>query len=159
MPSRATLADTNIMAAIHAQAFTAPEAWGRDVFSLQLALPNVFGLLHPAVGMILVRIAADEAEILTLAVIPEARRRGVGATLLREATTLLPPMGVYTVFLEVSVANIAARELYNRAGFTQVGRRPHYYSNNADALILRLDLKNNMDRKDLALIRPDSSPA
>ena len=59
----------------------------RDVFSLQLGLPGVFGLLHLSGGMILVRIAADQAEILTVGVAPEARRNGIATTLLSEATT------------------------------------------------------------------------
>jgi ribosomal-protein-alanine N-acetyltransferase len=140
MPYRTTLADIDVMASIHASAFTGSDAWSRDVFSLQLALPNVAGLLHPSGGLILLRLAADEAEILTLAVDPGVRRGGIGATLLREATTLAAAMGARTVFLEVSIANIAAHRLYAQAGFIQVGRRPHYYSDNSDALVLRLDL-------------------
>jgi [ribosomal protein S18]-alanine N-acetyltransferase len=136
----ATQADSNVMALIHAAAFPAPDAWSRDVFSLQLALPNVFGLLHPSGGMILMRIAADEAEVLTLAVAPAERRAGIGAALLHEATIRAAALGARAVFLEVSVANIAARQLYFRTGFVQAGRRPHYYSDNSDALVLRLDL-------------------
>jgi ribosomal-protein-alanine N-acetyltransferase len=140
MPYRATPADCHVMAAIHASAFATPDAWSGDVFGLQLALPNVFGLLHPSGGTILVRVAADEAEILTLAVSPNVRRGGIGAALLREATTRAAKMGARAVFLEVSVANITARQLYTRAGFIQAGRRPHYYSDGSDALVLRLDL-------------------
>jgi [ribosomal protein S18]-alanine N-acetyltransferase len=128
------------MAAIHGASFVAADAWGRDVFSLQLALPNVFGLLHLSGGMILVRVAADEAEILTLAVAPRVRRGGIAAALLCEATTRAAAMGARAVFLEVSVANIASRQLYTRAGFVQAGHRPHYYSDRSDALVLRLDL-------------------
>ena len=130
------------MAAIHANAFAPTDVWSRDVFSLQLALPNVFGLLHPLGGTILVRVAADEAEILTLAVDPGVRRTGIGAALLDAAMTLAASMGVRSVFLEVSVANITAYRLYSRTGFVQAGRRPHYYSDNSDALVLRLDLES-----------------
>ncbi len=137
---RATTADSEVMAAIHATAFAVPDAWGRDVFDLQLALPNVFGLLYSCGGMILVRVAADEAEVLTLAVAPDMRRTGVGRLLLREATSRVAAMGVRVVFLEVSVANITARQLYTSSGFVQAGLRPHYYSDNSDALVLRLDL-------------------
>jgi [ribosomal protein S18]-alanine N-acetyltransferase len=128
------------MAMIHASAFPRTEAWSRDVFGLQLELPNVFGLLYLSNGLILVRVAADEAEILTLAVEPSVRRSGIGGILLREATTRAEALGARTVFLEVSIGNIAARRLYTRAGFVQVGLRPHYYSDNSDALVLRLDL-------------------
>jgi len=140
MLCRAALTDCKLLAAIHATAFAGPDAWSPDVFSLQLALPNVFGLLYSSGGMILVRVAADEAEILTLAVIPNLRRGGIGRMLLQEATACSVTMGVRTVFLEVSVANITARQLYTSAGFVQVGRRPHYYPDHSDALVLRLDL-------------------
>jgi len=138
--SRASSADCDVIAVIHNAAFGVAEAWSRDVFSLQLALPNVFGLLDPAGGMILVRIAADEAEILTLAVAPAVQRGGIARGLLGQATTLAEKMGVRSVFLEVSVTNIAAQQLYLRSGFTEVGRRPHYYSDRTDALVLRRDI-------------------
>jgi ribosomal-protein-alanine N-acetyltransferase len=141
MPRRATQLDTEVLAAIHARAFSAAEAWSRDVFDLQLAMPNVFGLLHPDGGLILVRVAADEAEILTLAVVPGVRRRGLGRVLLLEATDTAATLGVRAVFLEVSVANIAARALYTKAGFVQAGQRRQYYSDLSDALVLRLDLE------------------
>jgi ribosomal-protein-alanine N-acetyltransferase len=142
---RAAPADAEVMAAIHASAFPPADTWSRDVFSLQIALPNVFGLLHEAGGLILVRVAADEAEILTLAVSPDVRRGGIGAALLREATTLAGTAGAQTIFLEVSVANSTAHRLYTRAGFVQAGRRRHYYSDRSDALVLRLDLGEGRD--------------
>jgi ribosomal-protein-alanine N-acetyltransferase len=144
MMYRATVTDIDVLAAIHATAFSRADAWSRDVFDLQLAMPNVFGLLHRSGGTIIVRVAADEAEVLTLAVVPEIRRSGVGATLLREAVSQAAGLGAHTVFLEVSVTNIAARGLYSKAGFIQVGRRRHYYSNNVDALVLRLDLDSSV---------------
>jgi ribosomal-protein-alanine N-acetyltransferase len=132
------------MAAIHAAAFGVPDAWSSDVFRLQLALPNVIGLLEPAGGLILLRIAGDEAEILTLAVEPGIRRRGFGMTLLAEATTIAAASSVHSVFLEVSATNIAAQQLYCRSGFMQVGRRPNYYSDQSDALVLRLELNSTV---------------
>ncbi len=140
MTYRAAEADCDLIAAIHAAAFGAPDAWSRDVFSLQLALPNVFGLICPRGGMILVRIAADEAEILTLAVRPELRRGGIGSALIADATVRAAAMGAARLFLEVSIANRAARLLYARMGFVKAGTRPHYYSDNSDALVLRRDL-------------------
>ncbi len=137
---RATRTDIDVMATIHAAAFPAADAWSRDVFDLQLALPNVFGLLDESGGLILMRVAGDEAEILTLGVAPGARRRGLGYILLIKATELIVYHGASAVFLEVSIANIAARSLYTKAGFMEVGRRPQYYSDRSDALVLRLDL-------------------
>ena len=137
---RTTRTDIDVLAAIHAAAFPPADAWSRDVFDLQLALPNIFGLLDESGGLILVRVAADEAEVLTLAVAPAARRGGLGYILLIQATEMVSRMGARTLFLEVSVANIAARGLYTKAGFTEAGRRPRYYSDGSDALVLRRDL-------------------
>ncbi len=110
------------------------------MFDLQLALPNVIGLLHGEVGMLLARVASDEAEILTLAVTPAARRRGVASQLLEAATVRLAAAGATVAFLEVSVKNTAALKLYLGQGFAQVGRRVAYYSDRSDALVLRTDL-------------------
>jgi hypothetical protein len=70
MLRRTIQADIEVMAAIHAAAFAPADAWSAEVFDLQLAMPNIFGLLHQKGGLILARVAADEAEILTLAVVP-----------------------------------------------------------------------------------------
>jgi ribosomal-protein-alanine N-acetyltransferase len=140
MLRRATQADIDALACVHAASFEAADTWSRDVFDLQLAMPNVFGLLRPMDALILVRIAADEAEILTLAVAPQARRRGSGHALLMAAASIAASQGARAFFLEVSVANIAARALYTKAGFVRAGQRPHYYSDGSDALVLRLDL-------------------
>lgn len=137
---RATPSDGAVMAAIHATAFPPADAWRADVFSEQLALPGVFGLLHPSGGMILARVAADEAEILTLAVAEEARGIGIAAALLQQAATIAASLGAAAVFLEVAVTNTAARAAYARAGFQPVGRRRAYYADASDALVLRLAL-------------------
>jgi [ribosomal protein S18]-alanine N-acetyltransferase len=136
----AGVAHAATMAAIHRAAFPPNEAWGSDAIALQLALPGVFGWLDQRGGMILARVAADEAEVLTLAVAPEARRQGIGTTLLETALRLARVRGARTAFLEVSDANTPARSLYKRAGFTLAGRRPRYYADGTDALVLRRTL-------------------
>ena len=136
----ATQADAGLLATIHKAAFATAEAWSQDVFSLQLALPNVIGLLHGEDGLVLARVAGGEAEILTLAVMPAARRHGVAMGLLQAAIARLVASGAAVAFLEVSVENTAAMRLYLRQGFTQTGRRPAYYSDRSDALVLRMDL-------------------
>lgn len=139
-PHTATIAHAAILAAVHATAFPPRERWGIDAISLQLALPGVFGFLHPRGGMLLARATADEAEILTLAVEPRARRQGIATALLREALAEARKRGAGSVLLEVSVTNMAARVLYGRAGFVEVGRRPRYYADGTDAIILRVAL-------------------
>jgi ribosomal-protein-alanine N-acetyltransferase len=135
-----TLADAAILATIHGAAFPPDEAWSHNVFSLQLALPNVIGMLHGNVGLLLARLAGDEAEILTLAVAPAARRLGVATQLLEAAIVRLAASGAAVAFLEVSVKNTAALRLYLGQGFARVGQRPAYYSDRSDALVLRIDL-------------------
>ncbi len=130
-----------VLAAIHAAAFAAAEAWGADAMRLQLALPGCFGWLRPdAAGFVLARVAADEAELLTLAVLPAARRRGLGAALLAAAAREAARRGARALFLEVADGNAGAQALYGAAGFAPVGRRSRYYPGGADALVLRLGL-------------------
>ena len=136
----ATPAHAAILAAIHAESFPAPERWGPDAMALQLEQPNCFGHIDPAGGFILARIAADEAEILTLAVAPERRRAGSGRALLSAAIVTATRYGAKSMFLEVSLTNEAAQALYQRLGFTQVGRRRRYYPDGGDALVMRRDL-------------------
>jgi len=133
-------ADAAVLAGIHAAAFAVPDAWNSDVFSLHLALPNVIGLLAAEAGFVLLRTAGEEAEILTLAVVPSARRCGLASALLKAATVRVSEAGAIVVFLEVSIKNTAARALYLQIGFTEVGRRPRYYSDRSDALVMRIDL-------------------
>ncbi|MBU8536900.1 GNAT family N-acetyltransferase [Falsiroseomonas tokyonensis] len=130
-------------ASLHAAAFPPGEAWGADAIALMLDLPGAFGLLRPGAGFVLARVAADEAEILTLAVHPAQRRAGLGSALLAEAMAGAVLRGAAAMFLEVSERNAAGRALYAAAGFAEVGRRRRYYPDGADALVLRRDLKNH----------------
>jgi ribosomal-protein-alanine N-acetyltransferase len=128
------------MAAIHASAFQPPEAWGPDAFALQLEAPGAFGLICEAGGLILARVAGGEAEVLTLAVHPSARRRGAARALLQAAMRRAAAAGAERMLLEVASDNAAALGLYAAEGFRQVGLRPRYYASGADALILRAEL-------------------
>lgn len=125
-------------AAIHAAAFPAAEAWSASAFATLLASPGVHGLIDPAGGLVLVRQAADEAEILTLATMPVVRRTGIGQALLVAAVQWARGAGAVRVFLEVSAANAAAGALYAKVGFTECGRRRRYYLDGNDALVLQL---------------------
>lgn len=128
------------LAAIHAAAFPPREAWGEDAIALQLAMPGVFGLLDQRGGMILARVTEDEAEVLTVAVAPQIRRQGVATALLAGAMAAAREQAARTMVLEVAIGNAAARSLYVRAGFVEAGRRPRYYADGGDALILRARL-------------------
>jgi ribosomal-protein-alanine N-acetyltransferase len=130
-------ADAPALAALHAAAFPPDQAWSADTIALLLALPGAFGLWREGAGLVLARMAGDEAEILTFGVVPEARRRGHGGSLLREAIGAARAKGAGAMFLEVAAGNAPALALYAREGFAEVGRRRRYYSDGADALVLK----------------------
>jgi ribosomal-protein-alanine N-acetyltransferase len=91
-------------------------------------------------GFILIRVAADEAEILTLAVALVARRKGRARALVAQAAQAAAEAGATRLYLEVGVGNDAARGLYAGLGFRETGRRAGYYRVSGkppeDALIL-----------------------
>ncbi len=95
-------------------------------------------------GFIMSRLAADEAEILSVAVARAWQGRGLAGRLLDLHLRRLAGLGCRAVFLEVDEHNRAAIRLYNRAGFREVSRRANYYpaaeGNSAAALVLRRDL-------------------
>ncbi|WP_292024553.1 MULTISPECIES: ribosomal protein S18-alanine N-acetyltransferase [unclassified Brevundimonas] len=134
-------ATPDALAALHAEAFSAP--WDARAFADLLAQPGVL-LRIEADGFILIRVVLDEAEILTLAVRPGARRQGLGRRLVERACVAAKDAGAETLFLEVAEDNAAARVLYARAGFVEIGRRKAYYAGpdgrRIDALVLHRDL-------------------
>jgi ribosomal-protein-alanine N-acetyltransferase len=140
MISQATPAHAAALAAIHASAFPPRETWGEDAIAIQLALPGVFGLIDDRGGMLLGRSAADEAEVLTLAVVPSARRQGIATALLHAARAQVAAFGGVAMLLEVATGNAAALALYERERFIEVGRRRRYYADSSDALVLRMNL-------------------
>jgi ribosomal-protein-alanine N-acetyltransferase len=92
------------------------------------------------VGFIMSRVAADEAEILSVAIAPARRGRGFSRPLLDFHLRSLAGLIARTVFLEVDEHNAPACRLYGGAAFHEVGRRRGYYQGGAAALILRRDL-------------------
>ena len=128
------------MAAIYAAVMPDGDAWDAAAIAAQLDLPGTFGLIDPEGGMVLARVAADEAEILGLAVVAEARRRGRGTALLAAAEAAAAAGGAAVMYLEVADHNAAARALYRRAGYVRSGLRRGYYHDGSDALVLRKPL-------------------
>jgi len=126
------------MAAIHAVAFP-DETWDAASFRTLLSQPGVCGLIDPRGGFLLLRVAADEAEILTIGV--AETRRGIGTDLMQAAIGRAKSLGAAVVFLEVAAANAAALGLYKSLGFAPAGRRAKYYANGDDAVILSLRLE------------------
>jgi ribosomal-protein-alanine N-acetyltransferase len=139
--------DLGAMTRLHAECFV--EAWSAESLGRLLTAPGAFALLAEvkgrAAGFVLVRTAAGEAEILTIAVSPTHRRTGLGRALVEKAALRAAADGATALFLEVSVANDAARALYTASGFGEAGLRKGYYAAVGgtpalDALILRRDL-------------------
>jgi ribosomal-protein-alanine N-acetyltransferase len=145
----ATRADGAALAALHAAAFDAP--WSADDILRFAEDRGGFALIAagdetgaPPAGFILCRLIAGEAEVLTLAVRPDKRRRGLARALLEAAMTLAGPTAT-AMFLEVAADNPGAAALYAGAGFETVGRRAGYYGRSGgsvDALVMRRALNS-----------------
>lgn len=145
-------AEAEAVADIHADAFA--RAWsaddfsalmsGRGVFALAARRESIFGLRRLS-GFVLVRVAADEAEILTIAVRATRRGGGLGRQLMEESLRRLYRERVASCFLEVDGDNAAAIGLYRSLGFETVGERKGYYQRpdggEAGALVMRLRLR------------------
>jgi ribosomal-protein-alanine N-acetyltransferase len=142
----ATLRDAPKLAQLHGASFH--RGWGEGEFEGMLAERNT--LVHrlrsgrKVIGFAVSRMAADEAEILSIAVAPNHRGRGLSHNLLLTHLGHLAGRGVRTVFLEVEENNQAARRLYDRAGFAVMGRRERYYrepdGQQLNAVLMRRDL-------------------
>lgn len=146
-PVRAEDADS--LARVHGASFDA--GWSADDIAALLRADGGFGLaaLDDAgaiVGFILARGAADEAEVLTMAVSPACRRQGHARVLVEAAARLAGVRGARSLLLEVAVDNHAAIGLYRAAAFAEVGIRRRYYAragkDAVDAMVMRRDLNN-----------------
>ena len=144
MIHRARPEDVGDLALLEGLAF-GPEAWSAASLAGQLADADSWLALirHPdgwlQASMILRR-AADEAELLRVGVHPSARRRGLAAALLAHGCTWARQRGAGRLFLEVSAANHVAIAFYRAQGFSRCGRRRAYYGPDEDALLLELGL-------------------
>jgi ribosomal-protein-alanine N-acetyltransferase len=143
---QARLRDAARLAQLHGASFH--RGWGEAEFEGMLTERNT--LVHrlkagrKIIGFAVSRMAADEAEILSIAVDPGYRGRGLSRNLLLTHLGHLAGRGVRTVFLEVEENNQPARRLYDRAGFAVAGRRERYYrepgGQQLNAVLMRRDL-------------------
>lgn len=128
------------MAALHARCFRAPRPWTAAEFAALAADPLAFLLTEGDAGFLAGRAVAGEAELLTLAVAPEARRRGLGRRLVERFVYQARLRSAGAAFLEVSAENPAALALYESSGFRTAGRRRGYYTDGTgralDALVM-----------------------
>lgn len=142
-----------VLAQLHRACFERP--WETAAFVGLLDQPHIFAWLasddERPCGFIVMSIAADEAEILTLGVLPDHRRHKIADQLLRDFLTSPVARDVTRVHLEVAEDNQPARAFYQTKGFRVAGRRPAYYRGTltkdkdahpaVDALILTLEVK------------------
>ena len=143
----ATRTDADALARVHAAAFAA--AWSADDILRFAEDPGGFALIADEAGeaaaFILCRVMAGEAEVLTLAVRPTFRRRGIALALL-EAALGLAARTAQAMLLEVAADNPGALALYARAGFRTVGQRAGYYARAGaaavDAIVMRRALNS-----------------
>jgi ribosomal-protein-alanine N-acetyltransferase len=149
---RADVSDCLVLAEIHASAFR--RGWSDAEFEALLLQPGAYAVIanyrsalgkSMAAGFILYRLAADEAEILSIAVTPACRRRGIGRILIEDALRHLYREGARNIHLEVEDSNVAAIGLYRRAEFRESGRRSGYYTQGretpAGALVMLRQLR------------------
>lgn len=131
------------MARLHATAFADTRPWSEAELTTLITATGAI-LVTDDTGFALGRVAAGEAEVLTIAVDPTARRQGHGAALLSQLEEQARAHGADAIFLEVAANNTAARALYDRAGYCQVGLRAGYYKNATaapvDAAVLKKQL-------------------
>ena len=119
-------------------------AWSVEGFEAELRRPDGRGFVaRDASGTVrgygIARLLADEVEILSLVVDGALRRRGLGRRLLEALLVAGARSGAQVAHLEVRVGAAAARALYAAAGFGEIGRRPRYYADGEDAMLLRRD--------------------
>ncbi len=130
-----------MLAQLHKASFN--PAWDEDAIISLLTSSTMAWLGYiddqPS-GFVIIRIAADEAEILSIAVLPDARQHGLGRTLLTTAFEGAVQSGAISMFLEVARSNEPACQLYESVGFAHIGVRERYYSNDEDALVFRRSL-------------------
>jgi len=145
-----SIVHARVISVLHGACFE--EAWNEKSICEVLNMAGTTGFIAGAdvetpQGFILFRVAADEAEIISIGVIPAARKNGLAKILLRASIKGAAMRGAAKMFLEVATDNTAARALYETARFRIIGKRPGYYdraSGKLDAIVYSLNI---LDKK------------
>jgi ribosomal-protein-alanine N-acetyltransferase len=142
--------DAALLAGIHAECFE--DHWSEVSFRSLLESAGVFGLLachstgRQVASFILMRVAADEAEVLTLATLPARRREGLASAVASAAMDQAKKGGALRLFLEVAETNLPGLQLYKKLGFEAVALRARYYESKTKAgvgaVVMRRELSN-----------------
>ena len=121
--------EAELLTEIHEEWF--PRYWNRQAFTDFFAVKNTFAKLveceEKPIAMMVYRVAFDQADVLTVAVLPAFRGRGIARKLVADALIHCTELGAEKLFLEVEVGNAPAIKLYENLGFKHISRRKLYY--------------------------------
>jgi ribosomal-protein-alanine N-acetyltransferase len=157
----ASRSDLDAVAALERESFPVP--WKREYFEVEIGAPFRFNLVArdergDLSGYVFCAFAGGEVHINKIAVAPAMRRRGLATRLMDEVFVYARTLRAEEIYLEVRVSNEAARLFYERLGFVTAGRRPRYYVDGEDALVMVFrKLASRLDS--LPRERTDSGPA
>lgn len=139
------VADSASLHQIHHSCFV--PAWEKHTFDAFLTDCSIFGykaslIEYPEqiLGFCLCRLILDEAEIITIAVLPHFHRKGIGTLLIDSTLGHLHNERAIKLFLEVEETNLSALKLYHRFEFKQISKRPAYYptkNSSGDAIVMQ----------------------
>ncbi len=142
-------AHAEVFAGLHTACF--PKAWSSEAFAKLLNMPGAMGFIttqndnkEAAIGFALISNAGAEAEIVTLGVLPDTQRQGIGSYLINAIHKTCLECNTACVFLEVNAQDAGTISFYRNAGYECVGTRERYYKHGDapadDALIMRKSL-------------------
>lgn len=126
------------LTAIHRACF--PHYWNLDAFNDFFSVEGTHALLIEDAAMVVYRVQHEQADIITIAVLPDHRRQGLAKALMEQALAHIRTLGATTLFLDVEEGNTAATQLYQGLGFKENRRRKLYYRQKdgtyTDALVM-----------------------
>lgn len=131
-----SLAESDLAFVVANEVRTGSTTWSEAAVRSTLGSPGAAAWVAPDRGHLIARAAADEAEILTLAVAEAHRRQGVATALMEAAAAAWREGAVTRAFLDVRESNTAALGLYEKLGWRVIGRRRKYYRDDQDAICM-----------------------
>lgn len=139
-------ADLDAVAELERISFPVP--WKREFFAAEVGAAHRFNRVVRApngslAGYVFCAFAGGEIHVNKIAVDPLFRRRGIARLLMAEVFALSDRISAEEIYLEVRPSNQPARNFYVSLGFRDVGRRPQYYADGEDALVMSLFLQGH----------------
>lgn len=137
-----------VLAAMHAECFE--ERWSPQAMGEVIGGPGVFAMIASArdsapIGFAIARVIGEDSELLSIGVLPAARRRQVAKQMIGAVLRRAAEAGARRIFLEVAEDNFPAQSLYRFFGFRLVGRRPAYYRRSGGGTTAALTLRRVLD--------------